>query len=164
MQIECIKLVPGLQGLSLIVFLFHCVESSTHDSLDSPSVAEPVTEQLNIASEHNLNALDEQEYRFDSIGGQIGIITCDSDDESISISLPSNAEDSNKLQQIDSFLNIKPVDGKDNKAYTHNKLKKEILKILSTDDEEDEIHESPRNEAEADKISMEEHRLVMSWR
>ena len=164
MQIECIKLVPGLQGLSLIVFLLYCVESSTHDSLDSPSVAEPVTEQLNIASEHNLNALDEQEYRFDSIGGQIGIITCDSDDESISISLPSNAEDSNKLQQIDSFLNINPADGKGNKAYTHNTLKKEILKILSTDDEEDEIHESPRNEAEADKISMEEHRLVMSWR
>ena len=144
--------MPGLQGLSLIVFLFYCVESSTHDSLDSPSVAEPVTEQLNIASDHNLNALDEQEYRFDSIGGQIGIITCDSDDESISISLPSNAEDSNKLQQ------------KDNHAYTHNKLKNEILKILSTDDEEDEIHESPRNEAEAVKISMEEQRLVMSWR
>ena len=148
-------------GFSLIVFLFHCVELSTHDSLESPSVAEPVTEQLNIASEHYLNASDEQEHRFDSIGGQIGIITSDSDDESISISLPSNAEDSNKLQQIDSFLNINPVDGKDNKAYTHDKLKKEILKILSTDDEEDEIHESPRNEAAAVKTSMEEQRLVM---
>lgn len=149
MQIECIK---RHQGLSLKIFLFHCVESSTNDSLESPSVAEPVTEQLNMVSEHTMNAPDEQEYRFDSIGGQIGIMTCDSDDESISISLPSNAEDSNKLQQ------------KDNHTYTHNKLKNEILKILSTDDEEDEIHESPRNKAEAVEISMEEQRLVMSRR
>jgi len=57
--------------------------------------------------------------------------------------LPSNGEEPNK-NKLTSFVDASPPAGikPDKNDFVRNSLKKQILSILSTDDEEDEINES----------------------
>ena len=91
---------------------------------------------------------------------QVGIITRDSDDESLSVSLPSNGEESMKVKQINSFLNTSATEipGEGNEA-VRNSLKNRILRILSTDDEEEDIDDEPFNRCKEGTISAD-----ISWR
>ena len=59
----------------------------------------------------------------------------DSDDESLSISLPSNNENTNNLLSTYTLTDTEKITFK--KDNVRNTLKKQILRILSTDDEEE---------------------------
>ena len=89
-------------------------------------------------------AVKEAELVMEKSHGAVGIITRDSDDESISVSLPSNGEESTKVKQLNSFLNTSIEENNVEKNnLVRSNLKRQILRILSTDDEEDEIAELP---------------------
>ena len=135
------------------VIIILILDESTHsESVESSSAIEPVTEVLkdvNLISPTESSQKIEDENTFDESGDAIGITTRDSDDESISISLPSNGEESNK-DKVNSFLNATSDETKlDQNDFVRNSLKKQILRILSTDDEDDEMNESPlKNQTE----------------
>ena len=66
-----------------------------------------------------------------------GIIGNNSDDESLSISLPSNGEEKSNKLPTNTLVDSKTNELK--KQTVRNTLKKQILRILSTGDEEEII-------------------------
>ena len=124
-------------------------EYTTSGSVESSSAIEPLTEVSKdaVSNARPTSQEGETEYFTEGNRSSVGIITRDSDDESLSVSLPSNSEESNKLKQINSFLNTSAADVPvDRNQTVRNSLKNRILRILSTDDEdEDNADESSNN-------------------
>ena len=123
-------------------------ENTNSGSVESSSAIEPVTEVLkdaDVISQSQTSPNTQGDNVLD-INEGIGMGTRDSDDESLSISLPSNGEDTDNLK-LDTHDSATGKQNDKNNSI-RNSLRKQILRILSTDDEDETDFLASKNQTE----------------